>query len=333
LANSKLVTPMVVAGNKVVRDEVISVLETGGKYINGTENVLPEIGTLNVEPCRELIRQIFMANITRAKGIDKAKRIIGNVVMPTPAAVLRAAKLLAEGCNGESGLGELMVVDIGGATTDVHSIARGGPTTGGVLVKGLPEPLVKRTVEGDLGVRYNATRLLDLAGMEKLMDRLPLPMDKAEMVKIVNSFDMNIGNLPGTELEISVETAMSRIAVEIAIERHVGHLEVMRFPQGDILIQRGKDLTQITTVIGTGGPIIFGHNQSLVIKGVLFEEEAPLVLKPKFPTFYIDDRYVMYAAGLLAEEAPKTSLRVMKRYLKEAGTFSQTMGCVEGLME
>lgn len=319
LAGSKLAAPVVVAGNKVVQEEVISVLETSGKYVRGADNVMPEVGILNVEPCRELIREIFMANITKAKGIDKAKQIIKNVVMPTPVAVLKAARLLAEGCAGENGLGELMVVDIGGATTNVHSVARGEPTRGGVVVKGLPEPVVKRTVEGDLGVRYNATRLLELAGKEKLKSRLPTPVDETEMVNIVHAFHMAIGRLPKTEAEISVETALCRVALEMAMERHVGHLETMPLPGGEVMIQRGKDLTQVNTVIGTGGPIIFGHKRNLVLSGVNFTEAAPFILKPKRPAFYVDERYIMYAAGLLAEEAPATALRVMKKYLKKLG--------------
>ena len=80
--------------------------------------------------------------------------------MPTPSAVLEAAKLLAEGCEGEPGYGELMVIDPGGATTDVHSIAEGIPTVSGIaMVNTLPEPYVKRTVEGNLGLKYNIDSL------------------------------------------------------------------------------------------------------------------------------------------------------------------------------
>ena len=321
LARSKLEIPIVVAGNKVVRSEVVSTLESSGRYARSTENVMPEIDVLNVEPCREIVRQIFMAHITKAKGIDKAKRIIKNVLMPTPAAVLNAARLLAEGYEDEKGLGELMVVDIGGATSDVHSIAWGHPTGAGATVKGLEEPFVKRTVEGDLGVRYNAIRLLELVGKAKLMANLPVPFPEDRVVDLINSFHMVIGKLAETEEELSVEAAMSRVAVGIAVERHAGHLEEMHFPDGTVLIQKGKDLTSLKTVIGTGGPLIFSPNSKLILQGALYSQKNPWVLKPKNSTFYIDDRYIMYAAGILAEEAPGVALRIMKRSLKEVGSF------------
>mgnify|MGYP002395741383 CR=1 FL=1 len=319
LAKSKLSMPVVFAGNKVVRDEVVSILQSYGKYVECTENVMPEINVLQVESCREAIRKIFMENIIKAKGIDKVKAIIKNVIMPTPAAVLSGAKLLAEGWEDEKGLGELMVLDPGGATIDVHSISYGRPTKSGVVIKGLPEPFAKRTVEADLGVRYNATRLLETVGKEKLMNDLPIPVPGDRIVNIINSFHMNIGRLANTEEEISVETSMSRAAVEIAVERHVGHLEIMHFADGDILLQRGKDLTQLETVIGSGGPIVFSPNQDFVMQGVFFNSKNPLVLKPKNPTCYIDEKYIMYAVGLLAIDSPKAALRIMKQYLKRMG--------------
>ena len=321
LAGSKLKVPMVVAGNKVVKSEVVSILESAGKYVKSTENVMPEIDVVKVDECREIIREIFMARITKAKGVDKAMKIIKNVLMPTPAAVLRAARLLAEGYEDEKGMGECMVVDIGGATSDVHSIARGHPTQAGVITKGLAEPFVKRTVEGDLGVRYSATRLLELVGKEKLIANLPSPVSEDRVEELVNSFHMRIGRLAETDEELSVEAAMSRVAAEIAVERHVGHLEEMHLVDGRVFIQRGKDLSNLKTVIGSGGPIVFSQDPGFVLKGALFDNGNPWALKPRDTTFYVDERYIMYAAGILAEEMPGTALRIMKRYLKELGSL------------
>lgn len=210
-----------------------------------------------------------------------------------------------------------MVLDIGGATIDVHSMSDGKPSTSGVVVKGLPEPRAKRTVEADLGVRYNAGRLLELVGREKLIADLPTPVDEDHMVSIIDSFHMNIGRLPETEEEISVETAMSRAAVEIAVERNVGHLEVMHFAHGDVIMQKGKDLTAINTVIGSGGPIIFSPNRDMLFQGTLFDRGESLSPQTQGPHFFIDEKYILYAIGLLASELPKKALRIMKRYVRK----------------
>jgi len=128
---------------------------------------MPELEVLNIEPCRKLIRKVFLERITRAKGLENLPAI-DNILMPTPAAVLEGASLLHRGPGGgKQGWGDLMVADIGGATTDIHSLAEGEPKSSGVTPKGLPEPFAKRTVEGDLGLRYNARNIVQTWGGDR----------------------------------------------------------------------------------------------------------------------------------------------------------------------
>ena len=54
--------------------------------------------------------------------------------MPTPAAVLAAGTLLSEGSATQKGLGKLMMVDVGGATTDVYSFNENKPYPGARLM-------------------------------------------------------------------------------------------------------------------------------------------------------------------------------------------------------
>ena len=56
-----------------------------------------------------------------------------------------------------------MVVDVGGATTDVHSVIPVDPGERAYVTDGLPEECVSRTVEGDLGMRENAPSLVEAA--------------------------------------------------------------------------------------------------------------------------------------------------------------------------
>ncbi len=149
IAEYKLNVPVVVAGNKAAIDEVEAIFKEAGIDHFITENVMPFINKLNVEPCREEIRKVFMGRIVEAKGMKNAEEFIKGILMPTPAAVLKAAEVLAEGTDDEDGIGDLIVVDIGGATTDIHSIAKGEPTKPSIMIKGLEEPYAKRTVDED----------------------------------------------------------------------------------------------------------------------------------------------------------------------------------------
>lgn len=125
LAELPLQQPIIVAGNKTASAEAEDILLRAGKEVYLTENVMPELDKLNIEPAREMIRKIFLEKIINAKGLDVVNKYIDGIIMPTPSAVLKAAALLADGFAAETGLGELMVVDPGGATTDIYSIAAG----------------------------------------------------------------------------------------------------------------------------------------------------------------------------------------------------------------
>jgi uncharacterized protein (TIGR01319 family) len=199
-------------------------------------------------------------------------------------------------------------VDVGGATTDVHSVAKGNPASGAVVLRGLPEPYVKRTVEGDLGVRYSIGTLLQHI--------------KVRNVPLSPNFDMVVSGLssrerlPETEEEYQAEKVLAATAVEIAVERHAGKIEAVYGPAGEMLVQYGKDLTKVGHVIGTGGPIVFSSNPGDILKHALFQEENRHILKPKSPKLYVDEQYILYAAGLLAQTNPKSALALMKKYLK-----------------
>lgn len=308
LANSQSLTAhIVVAGNKSAVDEIKAILQAAGKPFSLTKNVMPEIGTIDVDPCREVIRKIFISKITEAKGIAKAKKLIKDVIMPTPLAVLTAAQLLSEGYMGKGGWGELIVVDPGGATCDVHSIARGNPNQGNVILAGLPEPYVKRTVEGDLGVRYSIHTVVELGQI-----RGTFPVNGSE--RAVERLSI-IAELPKNDEEFACDAALTATAVEIATERHAGKIEVAYSPMGPVLVQRGKDLTEVGAIIGTGGPIIFSRDPKQILKHTLFDGRNEHSLKPKHPTFYVDSKYIFYAMGLLARVNPQKALSLMKKYI------------------
>ena len=306
LSCSKIAVPIIVAGNKSSYDKIERIFNTSAKVIKFVKNVMPEIGKLEVEDCREGIREVFMQNIIKAKGVDKAKQLVKDIIMPTPVAVLNAAVLISKGVEEEKGWGDLIVVDVGGATTDVYSIATGHPGKGGVLVKGLPEPYAKRTVEGDLGVRHNIDVLYQMVkGKGVSIDE-----------EIVSSFRLEPGRIPKNQRESAVDAELARIAVEAAFERHVGIIEVVYSPMGELMFQVGKDLTGVDRVIGTGGPIAYSTCPEKILGGVLDHASNSYLLKPRRADFYIDGKYIMYAMGLLAQSEPQKALRILKKYLE-----------------
>jgi uncharacterized protein (TIGR01319 family) len=219
--------------------------------------------------------------------------------------VLEAAKLLAAGTYEEPGLGELLLVDVGGATTDVYSVAKGAPSNAMVRFTGLPEPYAKRTVEGDLGLFHNLDTLKAVAER----GRVPEGFEEAASAMCRNN------SVPQGDEQTACHLLLSRVAVRSAVDRHVGSLRTVVTPNGEVTLQRGKDLTQVGWVVGAGGPICFSADPRTVLEGALFDPELPTVLKPKCPEMLLDEEYVLFALGLLSQSEPSRAMRLMRKYV------------------
>ena len=126
---------------------------------------------LDIEPAREAIRQVFIDRIVHAKGIDRAAARFDRVLMPTPAAVLEGARLLADGCGGMRRARRACSSSTPAAPRPTCIRWRGRALERRRDPAGLPEPRVKRTVEGDLGMRHNAARHRRAVGLDAIGDR------------------------------------------------------------------------------------------------------------------------------------------------------------------
>ena len=96
--------------------------------------------------------------------MEHVKELVNEHITPTPGAVMESAKLL------KKHIGDLIVIDVGGATTDLHSVTEGSEGVSRILVN--PEPVAKRSVEGDLGVYVNMENIVNLIGKENLQKEL-----------------------------------------------------------------------------------------------------------------------------------------------------------------
>lgn len=321
IAQSDIAAPVIVAGNRVAAATVRRILDDAGKQSFQVENVLPVLDQVNVEPAQALIRDLFIRQITSAKGLNRAQEYIGDIVMPTPKATLQAATLLADGTEDEAGIGPLLIVEVGGATINIHSVADGRPADRKTIVRGLPEAHTKRTVEGDLGIRYNAPTILEHVGAARCLERLRavLPdadLDAEGLEARVHTLSADVGYVPRTDLDDAIDRVLAESAVSFAVERHAGTLKQEFTLAGDVQVQQGKDLTQVPNLIGTGGIFKYGRWPAKVLAAALYDPGVPWSLKPMKPAAWLDQEYLLYGIGLLAEHSPAKALRIAKKYLK-----------------
>lgn len=86
-----------------------------------------EINDFRIEVVNETIRHLFQTMIIWAKGFDVVEEFMDAPFIPTPRAGFRGINLLATGFGEEEGLGNIMALDIGGATTDFYSNVSDNP--------------------------------------------------------------------------------------------------------------------------------------------------------------------------------------------------------------
>jgi uncharacterized protein (TIGR01319 family) len=304
-------TPVVFAGNRSAADAVAGVFG-GDARVLFAENVLPELDRLNPAPARECIRRLFLERIVRAKGLE-GLRSRASIVMPTPEAVLRAAELLSSGTAREAGLGELVAIDMGGSTTDVYSCASGRPSGANVVVKGLPEPFAKRTVEADIGLAVTLGHLMELLDEGEVAAESGT--SPAEVRSWAAAVAANPAQLPRSARESGIADEVARRGCREALARHCGTLREAYTPQGRVMVQEGKDLTRVSRLIGSGGPIVYAAKAAGVLSGAV-GERGSMSLAPVSPGLMLDRRYLMWAMGLLADRAPEAALDIMKRMVE-----------------
>ncbi|MDL2211958.1 glutamate mutase L [Erysipelotrichaceae bacterium OttesenSCG-928-M19] len=317
LARFDIKVPIIVACNKNAQPEVARIFDEVNFDYHRSQNVMPSINVLNVDNVRDIIREVFMKNIVYAKGLDKAIEYVGDVLMPTPAAVLNAAQLLSKGTETEDGLGDLVVIDIGGATTDVHSLCSGYPSKGGVTMKGLAEPFAKRSVEGDLGMRYSVQSCYQAAGYRNFSKNYPGEITIEQVEQAIQLRHDDIEFEPQTKEAKLFDETIARVCCALAMQRHAGYIETSFSPFGTMFAQYGKDLTAVRYLIGTGGVLVHNEHPVAILQAAKFDDEMPDSLRPMKPEYLLDKTYILSAMGLLSTRDENLALKIMKKYLKK----------------
>lgn len=314
LAGARPSSPVIVAGNEEVQEEAAQLLTGAGVQVFRAPNVLPEIGALNPEGVRDVIREVFIRHVIGGKLAGSRARLEDLVRMATPDAVLQGVELLARMLE-ESGLpGGVVIVDVGGATTDVHSSASlASSEVAGYHRALLPQSDNARTVEADLGMRWNAVGIVEAAAAEGM-----LAAD--EQTALTGPAERRAANpafMPDSAEERTIDHQLVGLAIAVALRRHAGRRRVTLTADGAVLERDGRDLSEVPLLIGTGG--IFQDvggaelQQGLTLARTGREER----LLPVSVQAGVDRGYVIAAAGLLATDDEAAARQLL------ASEFSQ----------
>jgi uncharacterized protein (TIGR01319 family) len=303
LARVALDLPVVLAGNVEVREAVRRILRRRRIAVVDADNVLPKIGVLDPRSARSAIREVFITHVIGGKHLSDRVDLSTFVQTATPDAVLTGVELLADGVEGSAGVGDVVVVDVGGATTDVYSVTSPDRDDDPAQREAVATLWRSRTVEGDLGVRWNAPGIVDAAVREGLIDSAEqeLLAPEAERRRREPSF------LPADETERDVDRRLATLASTVALRRHAKPHTAggVRYP--------GKDLSRVSVVIGSGG--VLRHTRAasaLQMVRAAVTDPAGGWRVPERASFVVDSDYVLAAAGLIANSDPRSAMRLLR---------------------
>lgn len=330
---SKVPAVVIIAGNISAQREVQQILDTAGVASKRVANVMPTIHELKVHGAREAIHEEFIKQISFAKGLKKLVDMVSdNVVIPTPGAILMAAELLANGTYQEQGVGDVIVIDIGGATTDIHSILPSleklANEERGLVITNEKQS-VYRTVEGNLGMRISATGIIETIGPLGVLAKIGKQKEDLsdKICEYAAYLEKNPKYIASTEMEIQFDRALAVTAIEVALKRHAGFIAqefnpVMGIAPGTPM---GRDLRGVRTVIAVGG--IFTHSTESECISIVHDamNDKGVSLLPETYHVYFDTSYLMYGIGVLARKYPDMALRFAKEYFnfnRHDGTLS-----------
>lgn len=277
-----------------------------------------------MKPARIAIHEQFINQITHAKGLREFRDSLADqTVIPTPGAVLLASELLAKGTYEQEGIGGVILVDIGGATTDIHSalpelIDMNIEERG--LVVSNEKQFSYRTVEGNLGLRVSATGIPDAVGDKAVIRTMDYDygLQPEDVENYVELLEAHNDHVPADEKEACLDRALAACAADVAIRRHAGYYAKEADPIMGIMAgaPMGRDLRNVRQVLCVGGIFLHcsGKERENIVRRT-FDNPGISLLPLNDPDIWFDEDYILYAMGVLAKHYPEEVLSYMKEHV------------------
>lgn len=236
--------PIVYAGNPDAAAGVCAALGETAEVVVA-DNLRPNLETENLGPVRCVLHECFLRHVmARAPGYADLQSLCSAPVVPTPAAFGAALELLA------ATEGDLVAVDLGGATCDVFSVR---------------SSQVYRSVSANLGLSFSLGAVCQRAGWWRIARWLPLPLSLDDLRDRVRNKMVRPTTIPQTPEDLMVEQAAAREALRLAIEDHVQALQPLRGTRDEVTgvealahveaPAEGIRWPDVRLLLGSGGPL------------------------------------------------------------------------------
>ena len=200
---------------------------------------------------------------------------------------------------------DVVVVDVGGATTDVHSVVELDPEDAGLSREVVATVPVTRTVEGDLGMRWSA--------VPTVAEGVAAGLLEPSMAAAAAARQADPALVPTDDDARADDLAIAAAAVAIALRRHAGRSQVVFGPDGRVVERTGKDLREVSLLVGSGGVLRHNPGGDAVLTRHL-RADAGWQL-PEDPRAVVDVDYLLAPAGLLVHDHPAAAYALVRSLL------------------
>ena len=222
---------VIFAGNRDARSEIAQVLgECSDLHV--VDNVRPALETEDLGAVEEEIDRLYREHkMARVPGFGELKGWGSAPVLPTAEGFGLALRYLARQYQLD-----VLGVDVGGATTNIAGVIGGRYGS---------------TVNSELGTSYGINRVLEQAGVERVLRWLPFYMEAEKACNRILNKALRPMTLPETRKDLLLEQAVAREAISLTLERAgKGWLDSGSFlhpgllPPVDLIVGRGGVLSQ-----------------------------------------------------------------------------------------
>jgi len=192
--------PLVFCGNHQVKPFIAGLL--GELFsISYADNIRPDGLTFNLKPAIAEVHRLFMNHVMQmAPGYARLSELTSTPIIPTPAGVERILENYASSVGGN-----VVLADMGGATTDIFSNIRGG---------------FQRTVAANTGMSYSLSNIIREAGSERVFSHIPA-IDTGTARNWILSKTLFPTVIPADETAEAIECAAAAEGMRLAWMHHL----------------------------------------------------------------------------------------------------------------
>ena len=226
------------AGNKNMAEEIKTGLQNLTSSLSISPNIRPDLETEDLQPAQNALARLYsLIRRNQINGVEELNDMAGNTLMPTAYAEGRIIRFLSQVYDSAKGI---LGVDLGASAASVAA------SFGGELTL---------AVYPELGLGEGLANLLRFTSLKEIMKWLTLDIPADTVRDYLYQKSIYPGTLPATPEDLSIEQALARQALNIALNnlskdfpRHVRRASPALVPYFEPILACGSVIARAPTL-------------------------------------------------------------------------------------